>query len=73
VRFSWYASQQSIVYQLDSGLAGGRESSYGPGMAPEPKPPTESSVMIILAQALFSIAFAIVTVAVVDFIMWAVS
>jgi hypothetical protein len=38
-------------------------------MAPEPKPPTESSVMIILAQALFSIAFAIVTVAVVDFIM----
>jgi hypothetical protein len=42
-------------------------------MAPKPKPPTVSSAMVILAQAIFSIAFAVVTVAVVDFIIWAVS
>jgi hypothetical protein len=38
-----------------------------------PRPPTVSSAMVILAQAIFSIAFAVVTVAAVDFIIWAVS
>jgi hypothetical protein len=41
-------------------------------MAPKPKPAV-SPAIIILAQAIFSIAFAVLTVAVADFIMWTVS
>jgi hypothetical protein len=40
-------------------------------MAPTPKLPAVSPARVILAQAIFSIIFAVLTVAVVDFIMWA--
>ena len=39
------------------------------GMAPTPKLPAVSPA--IIAEAAFSIAFAVLTVAVVDFILWA--
>jgi hypothetical protein len=42
-------------------------------MAPKPNPPGVSSAMVIFAQAIFSIAFSVLAVAVADFIMWAAS